>query len=243
MRRGVLPSVIAGAALSLSVTACGVADGDGPRPGVAAEVDGQTLELGKLDRAVQDYCDVLAESPQGEAVPKAAVRADLARLWAQAVAVDEIAGDYGVDVPDETVERAFVERAWGTLGEVDDDNYESFEWLTWVQLRVNDPLLAIGNQVVLEETGQPADQPTAAARGTEAVQAWLDDNELELNPVFGQLDADTGQFAGDGLSVAVSDEARDGVKNPPYSAEQVAGLPATQRCGPAVAAPQEQPGT
>lgn len=241
MRRGVLPSVIAGAALSLSVAGCGVSD-QGSRPGVAAEVDGQTLQLGKLDRAVQDYCEVLSSSDEGEAVPKAAVRADLARLWAQAVAVGEIAPEYDVELPAGPVQRDFVERAWEGLGEIDDDNYESFEWLTWVQLRVNDPLLAIGGAIVREESGQEADEQTAAARGTEAVEAWLEENDLELNPVFGHLDAETGAFAGDALSVPVSDEARAGVKSPPFSPEQVADLPASQRCGPAVEAPQVQPG-
>lgn len=241
MRRGVLPSVIAGAALSLSVAGCGVSD-QGSRPGLAAEVDGESLQLAELDRTVQDYCDLLASSDEGEAVPKAAVRADLARLWAQAVAVDEIAGDYDVPLPADPVQRDFVERAWETLGEVDDDNYESFEWLTRVQLRVNDPVIAIGGAIVREESGQEADQQTALARGTEAVQGWLDDNDLELNPVFGHLDEETGAFQGDALSVPVSDEARAGVKNPPFTAEQVAALPAAQRCGPAVAAPQAQPG-
>lgn len=242
MRRAVLPSVIACAALAVSVAGCGVSD-ESVRPGLAAEVDGQTLELGMLDRTVQDYCDLLASNEASTAVPKAAVRADLARLWTQAVAVEEIASGYSVELPSEVVERDFVERAWSSLGEVDDDNYDSFEWLTWVQLRVNDPLLAIGNQIVLDETGETTDQDTAAARGYEAVAAWLEKTGVEFNPVFGHLDPETDQFEGDALSIAVSADAKDGVKKPPFTAEQVAALPATQRCGPAVPAePQVQPG-
>lgn len=242
MRRAMLPSVIACTALAVSVAGCGVSD-EGIRPGVAAEVDGQTLELGKLDRAVQDYCDLLASNDASTAVPTAAVRADLTRLWTQAVAVEEIADTYRVDLPSDVVERDFVERAWSSLGEIDDDNYESFEWLTWVQLRVNDPLLEIGNQIVLDESGQMADQDTAAARGFEAVSAWLEEAGVEFNPVFGHLDPETDQFEGDALSIAVSAGARDGVQKPPFSAEQVAALPATQRCGPAVPAEaQVQPG-
>lgn len=245
MRR-VLPSVIAGAvAVSLagSLVGCGVAEED-THPGVAAEVDGQSLELRTIDSAVTDYCDLLAGNPDASAVPKASVRSDLTRLWAQAIAVEAIAGDYGVPLPADEVERDFVERAWSSLGTIEDDAYDSFEWLTWVQLRVNDPLLAIGAQLVQQETGQAADQETAAARGYQEVDAWLADNDLELNPVFGHLDTETDLFVGDSLSIAVSGEAKDAVKNPPFAAEQIAALPATQRCGPPVnAAPQVQPGS
>lgn len=243
--RRVLPSVIACAvALSIagSFAGCGVAEED-THPGVAARVDGRTLELRTIDSAVTDYCDLLSGAADASAVPKASVRADLTRLWAQAIAVEAIAGDYDVPLPSESVERDFVERAWSSLGTVDDDNYDSFEWLTWVQLRVNDPLLAIGAQLVQEETGQPADQETAAARGYEEVDAWLADNDLELNPVFGHLDTASNTFVGDALSIAVSGEAKGAVKNPPFAADQIAALPDTQRCGPPVdPAAQAQPG-
>jgi hypothetical protein len=241
-----LPSVIACAvtlSIAGSLAGCGVAEED-THPGVAAKVDGQTLELRTIDSAVTDYCDLLAGSAEASAVPKASVRSDLTRLWAQAVAVEAIAPDFDVDLPSEVVERDFVERAWSSLGAIDDDNYDSFEWLTWVQLRVNEPLLAIGAQLVQEETGQSPDQETAAARAYQEVDAWLADNDLELNPVFGHLDDETGLFTGDALSIAVSGEAKDAVKSPPFVAEQVAALPATQRCGPPVdPAAQVQPGS
>lgn len=232
-------SLVTAALTALLAAGCGITD-EGARPGVAVEVDGQTLPLSQVDQAVEDYCTLLATHEDEQPVPTSAVRAGVARDWARAVAVDEIAPEYDVDVPSAEIERSFVERSWSMLGEITDDNYETFEWITWIQLRLSDPLLAIGQKAILKETGQPAASlDDAQVRGYDIVHEWLDEHDWVVNPALGELDEETGAITGDVLSVPVSGEARgrDDVRD--VTPEQLADLPAGQRCGPAV---QTQPG-
>lgn len=235
--------VTALAATALLAAGCGLTD-DGPRPGAAAEVDGQRLELDRVDDAIEDYCGLLAKEEGAPSYAKAVVRSQLAWNWAQAVAVEELASDYGIDVPT-GVEASVVERSWG-VGR-DDDAYDSFEWLTWIGQRLDQPLSAIGNRELLAE-GQQVTPEAAQAAGYDAVDAWLEDHDVELNPVFGERDAEQNAFLGDSLSVAVSGTAKQGneVGAPVASQEEantrLAQLPDTGVCGAPVEAPAQPVG-
>ncbi|QSR25407.1 hypothetical protein CFH99_07185 [Nocardioides aromaticivorans] len=235
--------VTALAATALLAAGCGLTD-DGPRPGAAAEVDGQTLELDKVDSAVEDYCGLLAGEEGAPSYAKAVVRSQLAWNWAQAVAVDELAPRYGVDVPS-GVESAVVERSWGVSRE--DDEFESFEWLTWIGQRLDQPLAAIGTQAQID-AGQTPTAEGAQAAGYEVVDAWLEEHGVELNPVFGERDAKQGAFLGDDLSVAVSGVAKQGdqlgkpVASEAEATERLSALPASEVCGAPVEAPAQPVG-
>lgn len=237
--------VTAVAATALLAAGCGITD-DAAQPGVAAEVDGQSIALSKVDSALEDYCSYAASQEGAPTYAKAAIRAQIAWNWAQAVAVGELAPAYSVDLP-AGVERDFVERAWGE-DVVTDDNYDSLEFLTWVQLRLEQPLAEIGSQLLIDTTGKAESAEAAQAAGLKAVDEWLDKEGVELNPVFGTHRPETSDFLGDSLSVAVSGQARtdEQIAVRPTSMEEqqasdarIAALPAEQRCGPAV---QGQPG-
>lgn len=235
--------VTAVAATALLAVGCGLTD-DGPRPGVAAEVDGQTLELDKVDDAVQDYCGLLEGEEGAPSYAKAVVRSQLAWNWAQAVAVDELASAYGVEVPS-GVETAVVERSWGVTRE--DDTFDSFEWLTWIGQRLDQPLTAIGSQALLD-AGKPASTEAAQAAGYDVVNTWLTDHDVDLNPVFGPHDLAKNTFLGDDLSVSVSGVAKQGdelgepVTSEAEAAERLSVLPASEVCGPPVDAPAQPVG-
>lgn len=236
--------VTALAATALLAAGCGLTD-EGPRPGAAAEVDGQTLELARVDAAVEDYCGLLAKEAEGApSYAKAVVRSQLAWNWAQAVAVEELAPDYDVDLPS-GVETAVVERSWGVSR--DDDEFESFEWLTWIGQRLDQPVVLIGERA-LREAGQEPTPDAAPAAGYDVINAWLDDNDVELNPVFGERDPEEGTFLGDDLSVAVSAVAKQGdqlgkpVTSEGENAERLAALPAGEVCGRPVEAPAQPVG-
>lgn len=233
--------VVALAAVAMTAAGCGLTD-EGAQPGVAAEVDGERLELSRVDQAVQDYCDLLEDNEQASAVPTALVRGQFAQGWTRAVALDALAQEQGVPLPPEAIDAATVRGLWGELGEVDDDNYESFEWLTWLQLRLAGVAEQLGSQSLQAETGQPVRGEQAIGRGIELADAWLADHEPELNPVFGEYNAETGYFDGDTLSVPVSSEAGAVVDTSKLTAEQVNALPVEQRCGPVAAATPQVPG-
>jgi hypothetical protein len=224
--------VTAVAATALLAAGCGLTD-NAVQPGLAAKVDGETLSLRKVDRAVQDYCALRAANKQATTAPTALVRAQFVTGWTQAVAVDHLAPEHGVALPPARIDRATVEAAWGELGTIDDDNYASFEWLTWIQQRLTSPV---------EQLGAPATGDQAVQRGIELITGWLDDQHVELNPVFGDYDAKTAVFSGDALSVPVSAEAKAAQQTAQLTPDQIAKLPADQRCGPAVVqAPQGVP--
>lgn len=231
------------AATALLAAGCGLTE-DGPRPGAAAAVDGQTLELDKVDAAVEDYCGLLANEQGAPSYAKAVVRSQLAWNWAQAVAVEELAADYGVDLPT-GVESALVERSWEVSR--DDDEFDSFEWLTWIGQRLDQPLVLIGERA-LREAGQQPTAETAQAAGYDVIDTWLADNDVDLNPVFGPRDDEQGSFLGDDLSVSVSGVAKQGdqlglpVASEAEAAERLAGLPASEVCGSPVEAPAQPVG-
>ncbi|GAA4804345.1 hypothetical protein ACFQ0K_11380 [Nocardioides caeni] len=214
----------------LLAAGCGLTD-EGPRPGVAAEVDGESLQLEVVDRTVEDYCTLLAEHPDEQAFPTALIRTQLTLLWSRSVAIDAVATDHGVPVPGE-VDESEVRAQWEALGEIDDDNLESFTWLADIQARDEAMIEAIGTAAFLDETGQPVVGEDAWNRGNELVALWLDHNQPHLNPVFGDVDWSDGTISADALSVPVSDEAVGLVDISAVSAERLAELPASQRCGP-----------
>ncbi|MCX6402089.1 MAG: hypothetical protein NTX33_19430 [Propionibacteriales bacterium] len=234
-------NVAALAAVAIMAAGCGLTD-EGAKPGVAAEVDGQSLELSRVDQAVQDYCDLLDVNEQASAVPTGLVRGQFAQAWTRAVAIDALAEELDIPLPSDTIDEATVRGFWDELGEVDDDNYDSFEWLTWLQLRLSGVAEQLGSQALQAETGQAVTGEQAIGRGIALADAWLADHEPELNPVFGEYNAETGYFDGDSLSVPVSGEAGSVVDTSKLTAEQVNALPPEQLCGPVAAATPQVPG-
>ena len=239
LRRRVLPFVTAVSAVAVLASGCGFEE-EGPKPGVAAEVDGRTLALEQVDEVVEEYCALRAEHPEATPASRASVRAQFVLGWVQAVAVERLAPEYDVALPPEKVNRTAVQASWGDLGEIDDANYEAFEWLTWIEARLTEPVESLGSRKLEEEGGQGAVGQPAVDRGVALIQEWMQEQDPHLNPVLGEPDLEAGRFAGDALSVPVSDEARQATSTE-QSADYLAGLPEGQRCGPAVATQGQVP--
>lgn len=231
MRRSIpLLSVVA-----LLLAGCGLTD-NGPKLDVAAEIDGQSVALSRIDDAVGDYCALISRHGDTEPpVPKADIRGQFVLVWAQAVAVTALAQQYGVAVPSGEVDRATVLANWGEDGQIDEDDYDSFAWLSGLQQKVQ-PVLEIGARATLDSTGQlPADEAAAQSAGLTLVQQWIEEHDLVVNPVFGDLDVKAGTFSADSLSVPASKESKP-LGSEPTEAD-VAALPDSERCGAKPAAP------
>ncbi len=235
-RRTSLVTAVAATAL---LAGCGLTD-DAPKPGVAAAVDGESVRLSRVDDTVAAFCTLLASEDGAPVYAKASVRSQLAWNWAQSIAVERVAEEYDVDLPSETIDPGLVKRSWQLDDDVDEDTFDAFEWLTGIQLRLSEPLLAIGNKELVEQTGQPGSQDAALSAGTQVVDAWLDEHDVTLNPTLGTRDAEKSGFLGDDLSVAVSDPARAGNDLTRLTIEQAAALPTAERCG--AATPPQAPG-
>ena len=226
-RRTPLVSVAVTAAAVAALTAgCGVSE-ESIEPGAAAVVDGQRLSLTQVDDAVRDYCALRAANPQASAAPTASIRSQFVVGWSQAIAVDALAKEHDIALPSGPIDRPSVEAAWGQLGTIDDDNLETFAWLTWIQQRLSDPVTALG-----ADTGA-TDPQSAGDAGVAMIADWLDKNHVSYNPVFGSYSPETAMFSGDDLSVPVSSAAKNAKDSNALSAQQIATLPADQRCGPA----------
>lgn len=235
-RRPSLVPVVAAVAAALLTAGCGITD-NAAKPGLAAEVDGQTLRLDKVDQVVADFCALRATNPEAPPTPTALVRAQFVTGWTQAVAMDALGAEHDVALPQGEIDPVAVDQVWGKLGTIDDDNYDSFEWLTWISLRLAEPVAELGSKLALAETGEQLTGDAAIDRGADAVTAWLDDEDVVLNPVFGDYDARTVSFRGDPLSIPVSGEARAADKTAELTPEQIAKLPAGQLCGKAAPVP------
>ncbi len=227
-RRTHLVTAVAAAGLALLTAGCGVSE-KSIEPGSAAVVDGERLALSKVDTAVRDYCALRAANPQASAAPTASIRSQFVVGWSQAVAVDALAKEHDIALPSGPIDRTTVEAAWGKLGTIDDANLETFEWLTWIQQRLSDPVTALG-------ADEGATDPQAAGEaGVKMIADWLDAHDLTYNPVFGSYNPKSATFGGDDLSVPVSKVAAGAKNSAEMSPEQIAALPADQRCGPAAA--------
>ena len=230
--------------VGLGSAGCGLTD-TGAEPGVAASIGEERLALSKVDDAIEDYCALRAGNPQAGVDPTALVRSQFVLTWTQAIAVEHLAPEHDVSLPSGKIDPAEVRRTWGQLGTIDDDNFETFEWLTWLSQRVGDPVLEIGAEDLGAGPTKQVTQEEASQRGLELIDAWLEEHRPHLNPTFGTFDVDyaaqSASHTGDTLSVPVSGEARRTSDTTKLDAAAVADLPASQRCGavpdPAAQAP------
>ncbi len=213
--------------LSVSLAACG----DGVGPGVAAQLDDQTITVNEVD----DLARVICATQQGQgaeagASPTAAVRA-LALNVLLGIEVGEGVGD--LDSVDQQAVSQSVQAAAEARQLVDEDDRELFDQVvadsTRAQLAVNQAAAA----ALQASGGDPTDQNALAAAAAKLQTDYLDKAGVEVSTRFGRID--NGQLiAGDGsLSVPVSATATEfegGSTDDPFGTNSQADYPANQRC-------------
>ncbi|MDQ1104559.1 hypothetical protein QE405_001843 [Nocardioides zeae] len=175
-------------------------------PRTAATAGDATLTVDRLDAATAAYCDYVAEVGV-EAVPRAIVRTGLTELWLYDAALTEAAGPDALDPPPAADEIAREMQAAGA-----DADVASFT------VR----LLTVSNALSDPTVGQVA-------------STTLGDLDVTVNPAVGSYADGAVATGGDGVSVAASDTALGAtfsIDDPP-TPEEVAALPAAQRCGSA----------
>ncbi len=238
MRKRIIRPALAVASVLVVGAGCSLGDG-GPRPGVAADVDGDILTIDDVDGTVRDYCEVY-DAFEGEGANPIAIaplRSYLVHSWVQAAAVEAILDER--DLP-ELVEPSDtdVETYWAQLGELDDDTLDGFRVIYEIQQALNQGVPAIGEDA-LSEAGstEPPTEEDVFEAGRMEIEAWLAENDVEVNPVFGEVegtDLDSLDVAAGDLSVSVSGPAAlaAGAMALDSAPEDVLALPESQRCGP-----------
>ena len=234
----VVPLLLAG----LGLSACGVAEQQ-IRPGVAAVVDGTDISADDVDRNVDGTCDFLDSQPDALSFPRVTVRRLLVETLVREEAARRLVDDLDVELPEEYDDQiAGIDLAYA---EAPDDQAEAMRTGDKASTYVALAGRAIGDALLREESGsEPGNPELIAARGAEAIEEWIADNDVELNPTYG-LGLDGGTFvAVDGLSVPASSGAvfAQGVADIDINAQDAAlgeaindaaaELPATQVCGP-----------
>ncbi|MDF9717265.1 hypothetical protein INN71_03835 [Nocardioides sp. ChNu-153] len=194
---------VGGALVSLAVTAL-LASGCDADPRTAVAVDGERLEVDRLDAVTTAYCGYISEVGV-EAQPRAVVRAGFAQLWVYGAALREEAGEDLLAPPPQAEDLVAELEDAGAQAEV---------------ARETVRLLTLGNAL---------SDPVVAGAAAQAVEGA----DVTVNPQVGQYDEGVLSLDGDGISVAQGEEARATTfaSDAPVTPEQVAALPAGQRCG------------
>lgn len=234
-KRNIRPALAVASVLVLGA-GCSLGDG-GPRPGVAAEVEGEVLTIDDVDEVVRDICEVYDDLEAGAPpIPIADARARVVEGWVNAAAVEAILEERGLpaipEPADEDVEAFWEQAGFTGLGE---GTLDSFRVMYEIQVALNEGQTAIAEDA-LAETGQTTTptQEDLFEAGQTTVTAWLSTHDAELNPVFGEIEDGTIDLTGGTLSVPVSGPAELVLTavDAEATAEDVLALPADQRCGP-----------
>ena len=225
---GVLSLLLTG-----GLSACSVSD-EQLRPGVAAQVGDTEVALDTIDAAIDDACTFFSDQDQ-PGFPRSLARQQFVSVLIQRAAAGQALDEDGVALADS------YDAAVGGLDEanaaVPEEQRDAFVLLGEATSYIEAAATSLGEAAFAAEGDVPPDPAVLVDRGRSVISAWLDDNDVAINPVF-RLTVDNGQVVAelDGTSVAVSDEATLGQLDPLTATEDqvataAATLPASQLCG------------
>lgn len=201
--------------LALVATGCAsnVIGADGPKPGIAAQVEDTEITLDELEQVTDGLCTIQEADPQAVATSRAFAQSQIVRAWVQSLVSAAYAEEHDLDV---TAQDPRLEEAPG-WDDVDEDDREALQ--AYVDAFTYSQAVA------------------AAAEGEAPDPA---DYDITINPRF-DVELEGAEFVpADGqLSVPVSEEAALSAEAP--TAEDLEELSDDELCGkrpdPAVAPP------
>jgi hypothetical protein len=216
--------------LAGALSGCGVA-GTGFHPGVAAQVGDDQIKVSRVDAIASDYCSAIREQLRGEnqVLPLRYLRGGIAGQLALVAAAEQLAEEHGVEPGTQCDQKvADLKGAVAELPEGQQDAVIAIEssttYITGVQQ-------AVGTQLLREQGTRRPTSEQAGQAGQEAFNAWLEENDVTIDPQFG-VELRDGQAVpvDTSLSHAVGTTARNGDADTP-DPEYAGSLPASLRCG------------
>ena len=225
------PLVVAcAAALSLTLTGCGVAGTDF-HPGVAAQVGDETVSSDHVDEVATHYCTAIQDQIRtgGDPLPMRFLKAGVAGQLALLSAVEQLAAEYDVEPGEQyRTEGTSIE---DLTQDLDEEVADAYVEVNSINPYVVDVLRTIGD-IELEEAGQAdASIDEQQVAGVEALDEWIQREGIEMDPRYG-LEFQDGQPVpvDTDVSFAAGDLAKGGLLPEP-NAPYTAALPGELTCG------------
>jgi hypothetical protein len=213
---------LAGLAVVAAVALSGCSSVPALNGGVAARVADETVTLQDVADTSAAYCSAVETQLQdGQTVASSVVSSQVAGSLALRSAAEQFAADEGV-----AADASYDESRDGLEASITDLTDAQKEAVREVNLARPYALavqLAVGKQL-------GSDDDDAAAAGAEAFTAWIDDNDVRIDPRFGiSLESGEIKLSDTEISLPVSDQARGAKSTDDQSFS--ADLPSSQRCG------------
>ena len=212
--------------VGLTLSGCGSA-----APGVAVEVGDQEISNTRVDEATTHMCVALGDQlkDQGTTVPMSFVRQGVVQLLTLRSQASQMADEYdltlGSTYANDVAER---ERGAASLPEEVRADYVD---LTSANAMANDVLVGVGRSILEDQGITDPTEEQAGQAGLDAFNVWPDTHGISIDPRYGMASVDGVLTPVDtNLSVAVSDNAKSGLKTEPDPAF-AATLPVQHRCG------------
>ncbi len=232
------------AALSLVVlsgltglSGCGVSEAS-VRPGVAATVDGTTIDLADVDELTGAVCAFFADTPPDgfTPYPRALQRQNGVVTKVERVALEALLDERDLELPDAYAEQVATLEA--QYADEDPAYRDALIELGGDNTFVSAAASAVGDDVIEAEGRTSGSPDESIQRGLAEASGWLSEHDVDVNPVLGVEFTDEGPVQGVGdVSIPVSDAARAGqldLQDPDVTqriGELVATLPDDQVCG------------
>ena len=194
-------------------------------PGVAARVADSTISNNEVEDVAAGYCSAVETQLQpGQAVANSVVGSQVAGALTLREAGEQFAAAEGVE-PDPSYQDA-QDSLEQSIGELSDAQQDAVRAVNLARPYVTAVELAVG----IEQVGDD-DPDAAAAAGHKEFAAWLDDQDVRIDPRYA-VSIEDGTVGPDdpAISYAVSDTAKAAIAT---DADPTAGaaLPESQRCG------------
>lgn len=226
---GVAGVLVAGGLLS----GCGVSTAQ-LRPGVAAQVGDTEVSLDDIDDSIADACAYFTDEDQ-PGFPKSLARQQFVSILISRAAASEALEEGGLELGADYQQA--VSGLDAANSQVPEAQRAPFILLNEAATFVDAASRALGEAAFAAEGDVPADPAIVSQRGLGEITAWLETNDVEINPVF-RLTVEDGQVVSEagGTSVAASEFATLNLLDPLTATQEqvtasVEQLPPSQVCG------------
>lgn len=225
-RRSLVPLAAAVLTAGAVLSGCGVA-GSEWHPGAAAQIDGTTISVSRVNTVASDYCTAIEDqlTAQQQVVPMRYLRQGVAGQLALLEAAKQFADEKGVEPGTAYQQKvADLQKATAKLPE---DQQQAVIEMESAGTYISGVITAVGEQ----QLGSGTAPQKAAQAGGQEFSAWLDDQDISIDPQFG-VEIEDGQAVrtDTGVSYALSDAAKAAEASQP-DPSYAAQLPDSQRCG------------
>ena len=216
--------------LAGGLSGCGIAGADF-HPGVAAQVGDVAITVSEVDSVASNYCTAITGQLQSnnQVLPLHYLRTGVVGRLTLVAAAKQFAADRAVTAGTQYNEK--VAQLQGAVASLPSDQQDaviqiesSGDYITGVEQ-------AVGKQALEAAGASKPSAADAAAAGKKAFSAWLADQSISIDPLFGlKIENDQTVPTDTSVSYALSDTAKSGAATTPDQT-YAASLPAAHRCG------------